>query len=209
MSLNSSLELVSDWRSARFAWTRFLPLAALLAWAALTAGDAGIAAAVAALAIAVSLIAQFRLWDDLVDRGRDRAAHPERIVARAVSATPFAQTVGLLFAANAIALAGVHGAPTLAGFLLLNATAAVWYAWHHERKLVHVLVLHLKYPAFVLLLSPAGAVAPLAGAAIVYAALVGYELLDEPRLRARMVTWLPYLPLALAAIGLMVVTLEG
>jgi 4-hydroxybenzoate polyprenyltransferase len=197
---------MSAWRSARFPWTRFLPLAALLGWAALSAGDASIAAAVAALGIAVSLVAQFRLWDDLVDRARDRVTHPERVVACASSSAPFAQAVGLLFAANAIALAGVHGAPTFAGFLFLNAVAALWYIRHRERKLTHVLVLHLKYPAFVLLLSPAGSAAPLAGAAIVYAALVGYELLDKPHFRARTVAWLPYLPLVLASIGLMFLT---
>ena len=207
--ISSSLQSVSAWRSARFPWTRFLPLAALLVWAAAPAGSTSVAALVAQLVIAVTLIAQFRLWDDLVDRTRDRVVHPERIVARAASVVPFAQTVGLLCAGNAIALAVLHGVPTLAGFVLLNAMAALWYASHRRRELIHVFVLHLKYPAFVLLLSPAGVGAPFAGAAIVYATLVGYELLDESRgglSLARAVAWLRYLPFALASLGLMFVT---
>ena len=181
----SSLESVSAWRSTRFPYARFLPLAALVVWAAACEGRAGIATTLTAFAIAASLIAQFRLWDDLIDRARDSAAHPERIVAGAASSTPYVWAVGLLACWNAMALVAVRGASGLLAFLLLCAIAALWYAAHCERGLMHALVLHLKYPAFVLLLAPMFAPrgSPLAAAAIVYCALLGYELLDEPRLR--------------------------
>ena len=185
MTFASSLESVSAWRSTRFPYARFLPLAALILWAAACEGRAGIATTLTAFVIAASLIAQFRLWDDLIDRARDSVAHPERIVAGAASSAPFVWAVGLLACWNAMAFMAVRGVSGLLEFLLLCAIAGLWYAAHRERRLVHALVLHLKYPAFVLLLAPmfAPGGAPLAAAAIVYCALLGYELLDEPRLR--------------------------
>lgn len=185
MTFASSLESVRAWRSTRFPYARFLPLAAFIVWAAACEGHGGAATALSAFAIATSLIAQFRLWDDLNDRARDLDAHPERVLARAASSAPFVWGVVLLTAANALALAAARGIPGVLAFSLLSAIAALWYAAHRERGVVHALVLHLKYPAFVLLLAPMFAceAAPSAAAAIVYAALLGFELLDEPRLR--------------------------
>ena len=182
MTFASSLESVFAWRRTRLQGARFLPLAAFLAWAASSAGGAAVASTLAACVIALALIAQFRLWDDLVDRARDRNAHPERLLAAAATTAPFDRVLVLLGAANAMAILGMRGVPALLGFLLLSAAAASWYRWHRSRQLTHALVLHLKYPAFVLLLAPPP-LAPLAGAAIVYASIVGFELLDEPRLR--------------------------
>lgn len=184
MSFVSSLERVAAWRSTRFAWPRFLPLAGLLVWAAFAAGGASAATTAAGFLLAVSLVAQFRLWDDLVDRARDRDADPPRVLAQCASTVAFERIVALLGAANAFVLLSLHGEQALLGYLLLNATAALWYLGHRARGLAHALILHLKYPVFILLIAPP-AVVPLAGAAIVYAAVVGFELLDEPRLHAR------------------------
>ena len=202
MTFASSLEHVSAWRSTRFPWPRFLALAGLLVWAASSAGGASAAMTAAGFLLAVSLVAQFRLWDDLVDRARDRDAHPQRVIARCASTVPFECGACLLGAANALALFWLHGERVVLAYLLLIAIAALWYLRHRARGLTHVLVLHLKYPAFVLLIAPV-AVAPLAGAAIVYVALVAFELLDASAARWR------YLPLALASVDLALLTYGG
>ena len=183
---------LAAWRRERFAFARFLPLAVLLVWAAFHAGDANLAQAGAVLLIALALLAQFRLWDDLVDRERDRTAHPQRVVARVEERAALNGAVCLLAASNALGLAWVHGLSALLGFALLCALTALWYRSYRARELTHVLVLHLKYPAFVLIIAPAPVqgTAPLIGAAIVYAAVLGFELLEEPRLRSGLGGWL-------------------
>lgn len=202
MTSVSSLDRLGAWRATRFPWLRFIPLAAFLVWAAWAGSAASLASIGAAFAIAAALLAQFRLWDDLVDRERDRKAHPERVLARAESSAPFERCAWTLGAANAIALAWTGGVTALAGFLLLCAAAALWYRLHRGRGSLHALVLHLKYPAFVVLIAPPGA-APAAGAGLAYAALIGFELLHA---RSRRGAASRYLPFALAAIGLTLVT---
>ena len=40
------------------------------------------------LALALALVMTFRIWDDLMDRERDRMKHPDRVVVRASSIAP-------------------------------------------------------------------------------------------------------------------------
>ncbi len=186
MTFASSLDALGAWRDTRLPLPRYLPLAALLTWAASLGNAANMVQAAPDFLLALTLITQFRLWDDLVDRGRDRAQHPQRILAGTVDCTPFSVAVWLLGMGNALALLWLHGVHAGLGFLLLNSVAAFWYRWHRERELAHALVLHLKYPLFVLLIAaPVTRYDTLSLAAgIVYAALLAFELLDEPRLRA-------------------------
>ena len=202
MTFASSLESLTAWQRSRLQSARFVPLAALLTWAALSAGGVRFDAIFAFL-LSAALVAQFRLWDDLVDRARDGAAHPDRALVRATSTVPFDCLLGLIAAVNAIALFALRGAAAALGLVVLSAAAACWYRWHRSRGLTHALVLHLKYPAFVLLLAPVS-FWPLAGAAIAYATLVGFELLDEPGSRSS--AQRRHVPFAFAAIGLAVIT---
>jgi hypothetical protein len=75
----SSLEAIGAWRAQRLPLARFGLLALLLAWAA-GADTMTAAGALASIVLALSLVAQCRLWDDLVDRERDRRAQPERLL---------------------------------------------------------------------------------------------------------------------------------
>jgi len=212
----SSLDSLSQWRSTRLPWPRYLPLAALLVWAASSAGGASIASIVAGFFVAFSLIAQFRLWDDLADRARDRARDPQRVVVRAQSIAPFETFVLLLGAANAIALWWTFGAHALAGQLLLMSAAALCYACCQGRGLLHAAVLHLKYPAFVCLIAPpiSEGFGLIRSAVIVYAAMLAFELWDEPQPRDTAPRVhrnaqpgrLRYLPFALAACALAFIT---
>lgn len=177
----SGLEGLLAWRSSRLQVTRFLPLAGMLAWAAWVAGDRTHGQAVAMLVIAYGLIAQFRLWDDLVDRERDRSLHPERVLARARNLTPFVVTLWGLGAVNGAALYALHGGMALSGLLVLHGALGLWYARRASSDLVHDHVLLLKYPVFVTLLAtPASNPGSLAlTSVLVYAALCAFELLDR------------------------------
>jgi len=100
----SSLESIGAWRAQRLPLARFVPLAVLIAWAA---GGSTVATArgLALIGLALSLIAQCRLWDDLVDRDRDRSAHPERLLAARGPIDVYVNAVIGLGAVNAVALA--------------------------------------------------------------------------------------------------------
>lgn len=174
-------EGVRAWRSSRLQGARFLPLAMMIAWAAWVGSDRTQGPSVVMLVVAFSLIAQFRLWDDLVDRERDRSAHPERVLSGASDTTPFVATVCGLGAVNGIALYALNDWLALSGLLGLHGALGLWYARAASRGLIHDHVLLLKYPVFVMLLaSPASNPGLLVSTSVlVYAALCAFELLDR------------------------------
>lgn len=179
-TFTSSLDAIGAWREQRLPLARYAPLALLIAWGAGGSGIAGSGGLIDS-ALALSLIAQYRLWDDLVDRVRDRSAHPERLLARVASTSPFVHAAVVLAVANAAALGLRHGWLHAFGAGTLIVTIALWYRRHRARGLVHAQVLLVKYPAFVVLLA-AWPPEPraLAAALAVYAAMCAFELLDTP-----------------------------
>src|SRR5690606_33350878 len=87
VTFTSSLDALGAWRAQRLPLVRYAPLALLIAWA----GCGNAIASVRGLlgfVLASGFIAQYRLWDDLVDRVRDRSVHPERVLARVAAASP-------------------------------------------------------------------------------------------------------------------------
>lgn len=174
------LALLRAWRTERMPWMRFGPLAVLIAWAACS-GEAIEAATLAIrCALAWMLLAQFRLWDDLVDRARDRGAHPERALARRQDVGAMAAACAVLGAANALALGLRLGIAAVALFAGLSAGLAAWYRCHAERGLLHAHVLLLKYPAFVLMITApfVDPWAACAAMAAVYSSMCAFELLE-------------------------------
>jgi 4-hydroxybenzoate polyprenyltransferase len=110
------------------------------------------AASALAFGLVTCLVLQFRLWDDLEDVGTDRAAHPERVLARA----PVRPFQGLLVAVAlaTLALAAAIGGNVLAGVAALD----VWFLVAYRGIRPHVPdvvwrfpLLLAKYPAFVVL----------------------------------------------------------
>jgi len=162
-------------------WPRFGLLALLLAWAAGVGASFDAQAFIVCWVLAFALIAQFRLWDDLADRARDRGAHPERVLARIEDTRAFVVVCIALGSVNAAALFALHGAARVAGLAMLCIGLGAWYRLHTSRELLHTHVLLLKYPAFVLLLAaaPAEPWAMALAAAAVYSAMCSFELLDE------------------------------
>jgi hypothetical protein len=134
-----------------------------------------------AAALTFALVLQFRLWDDLEDRDRDRLSHPERVLTQRAPG-PF-----ILAAALAAVMAGVMaaawgGPAAAAAFLALEAAGLAAYRLVRNRvsePAWESVVLLAKYPAMlaVVTLSAGGVVAwrlP-AAMALAYAVAVIYE----------------------------------
>jgi hypothetical protein len=141
------------------------------------------------MVVAYALVFQFRLWDDLADRDRDRRNHPERVLAKVGSSRGFVFLLVVVFAVNLGLLALRTGPSRIITYLLLNAAALIWYLG--LRSLVadattraHVLL--LKYPVIVYLLAgwfSRGSGGYLAlSMALVYLCFCIYELLHDPEL---------------------------
>ena len=136
---------------------------------------------------AALLLLQFRLWDDLEDRERDRAAHPNRVLVRNVPA-PFRLALIALAIGNLALFAIAGSVAATAGVALLDLS--FWLAYRRVRPRVgdgiwRFSVLLIKYPAFVgLLATTTGALAPdrlLVAVLGVYACACAYEAVHDRR----------------------------
>ena len=173
--------LFAAYLAERFRPTVFVPAialhAALALWAAgaePTAVRLGAAAGAAAL-----LLLQFRLWDDLEDRDRDRATHPDRVLVAAPPA-PFRRALAAIGIGGLVALAARSGTAA-AGLAVVDVAFLAAYrlrdrvpdpCWRFG-------VLPAKYPLFVALVAVAAG-APrtfrlVPAMAATYAAAIWYE----------------------------------
>lgn len=184
-------ELIRDYLQTRFPLARFLPCAVVLVLASIasipTTSPGGV---LLSLGLALTLVLQFRLVDDLADLSRDRAAHPHRVLVGSPSRAPFWSLAAALFFVNSGVLA-VAAAPAdgLLPFLALCAGLSVWYLWLRRQFPGRVLGYHVilvKYPLFVYLLSRVtgqDAAHPLP-MGLVYLLFLLYEVAHDPSLRA-------------------------
>ena len=133
--------------------------------------------------IGVVLLLQFRLWDDLEDRGRDRHTHPTRVLVN-TSAGPFWRILTMV-TVGALVLGG-RQPNTFVAMLALDT--AFWCAYRIVRPHVSVNswrfgVLLSKYPAFVGVMAVSlGDVDPARlgiAATATYLGASGYELLHD------------------------------
>lgn len=189
--IGNGIATLRAWRAERMPPVRFGPLALLLAGAACLRADAGWEELLLKTFVALMLLVQFRLWDDLVDANRDRSSHPERVLARSDDRRVFAAACIGLCGANAYVLNVVAGSTALTGFVLLNVLLGAWYGLHSQRGILHLHVLLLKYPVFVVLLGlPAWTHSMLAGAAATYASVCLFDLLGQKAPRTPALTGL-------------------
>jgi len=162
---------------------RLIPAGLLVVAATLTgrgwSWDAGSASDVVA---AFGLVIAFRMWDDLMDRDRDRSRHPERVVVRASSTTP------LVVAATAIAIGALVVVSAARGFASVvflaaySAVLALSYVTRGTRSAIREWILLLKYGVFTLaLIGLPAAWTPraLLSAAAAFAAACIYEWLHD------------------------------
>ncbi|HEX8706217.1 MAG TPA: hypothetical protein VF815_45705 [Myxococcaceae bacterium] len=177
------------WLRERYPLWRFLPLAVFLATAgmagALSWRPLGLAHAVL---LALGLVLQFRLWDDLESLPEDRVEHPGRVLSQAHSLSPFLALLGTTAALNTALLLSAPRA--LLGYAALCALTLAWYRWLAPRLSRGALTAHgllLKYPAFVVLLHLAlgGESLPLLVPGLVYLCFCVHELLHDQRLLSR------------------------
>lgn len=145
------------------------------------------------MVVVMLLVMQFRLWDDLEDLERDRREHPQRVLANSTSLVPFGLHLAALTSVAAIALLAVRSWPQWLAAVILDAVLWSWYRAVHGRKrspLVHALVILLKYPVIVFLVTPWDPAnwvrwRPWAIVLGLYLILVIYECLDDSRARTR------------------------
>jgi hypothetical protein len=174
----------------RFKVAIFGPAAVVHAAAAVWAAGnwAGAASVAATSGLAVALLLQFRLWDDLEDRERDRRLHPARVLVRA-DPTPFRFACVLLAAANIVLL--VMAGSRAAGLSLACLDLFFWMAYGPLRprlsdRVWRFQILLLKYPVFVGVLAAAHGTPTLIRlfpvAVAVYLCAVAYEALHDRQL---------------------------
>jgi hypothetical protein len=133
------------------------------------------------VARALLLIAAFRAWDDVMDRGRDRLAHPNRINARSGSERPLAGFAVIAWLAAMILLWIAADSVSLLVLLACTAWIAAWYRVRAERSAIGDHVLLTKYAAFTLVLAGREAFTArgLLGAAVVYLSAAVYEWVHD------------------------------
>jgi 4-hydroxybenzoate polyprenyltransferase len=91
--------MVGAYLAERFSLRVFVPMAVVIAGAA-SGGALSGARLLLDAAFGLLLLAQFRSWDDLADRGRDAVSHPERVLVRAMSTAPLVAFSGALAILN-------------------------------------------------------------------------------------------------------------
>jgi 4-hydroxybenzoate polyprenyltransferase len=184
----SSIELVTAYLAERARPTVFVPLALLIAETAWLAapGTESTAASFGMCAMqALLLIMALRIWDDLQDRARDAAPHPNRVAVRARHVAPLV-AFGVALAVGGVVSLVFASVPAarLAVVVAIAAGLAVWYhARPAEPSRLSGAVLLAKYPALAIALAPGlDDLSPLrAGAATgtLYLVAFTYEYLED------------------------------
>lgn len=144
------------YRRERLPMALVLSVAALLTVAATAAsGRVNAADVVWNVALAGSLVIQFRLWDDLNDIDHDRINHPDRVLCRLESHSHFRFVLAILFAINSGALSLLKSPQTATVFIVLNIVFLLWYRVLREyfAAFLHVHVVLIKYPVFAFLIA--------------------------------------------------------
>lgn len=189
MSWNKAL---GQYLCTRFPVVQFVPLAVFIAAAGLAPAPPGpLSEWVMAAALALILVLQFRLWDDIADRERDCESHPERVICQTRNIKPFLVAALSLTVLSGLLLAWYHGQNTRsAAYLLLCVTLFAWYRLRPTPTasgLLNSMLVLLKYPVIAWLISTPGAVsdAPLLCSCLfsVYLIFIIFEILDDHRLR--------------------------
>ena len=176
--------MVGAYLAERFSPRIFVPMAMAIAGAA-SGGTLSGSRFWLDAAFALLLLAQFRSWDDLADRGRDAVSHPERVLVRATSIAPIVAFSGGLAILN-ICLAIQRDASGLAVAVLVALIGALgaWYSLRTGRTVAGDHLLLSKYPAMVIVVAGDRVLnAPvqiLCAALVVHVAACLYEVWHDP-----------------------------
>jgi hypothetical protein len=174
---------VSGYWRERFPLWLFVPVAGALA---AVAPDRGATRAwLLDSLFALSLLAQFRLWDDLADRAADAQLHPSRVLVRACDVSNYEVLCTALGLTNLL-VASLRGPDftSLGVLIALDAAFGTWYACREAHTPWGDLLLLSKYPMFVLIVAagPARDLAALVPDLLtVYIAACVFEVVHDPR----------------------------
>jgi hypothetical protein len=185
------IDLVGYGRT-RFPAGIYLPLALFLYTAGLAAGwPETVAEGGISLFMACTLVFQFRLWDDLADRERDRLECPDRVLPKSATLSQFRVLLVTVLVCNLGLIAAWKPESRLILFLVLNAVFFLWYRYRGSLGFGPIASYHIvliKYPVFVYLLGPStsdvGAAPLLVSMSLVYLCFCIHEVLHDSRLRA-------------------------
>lgn len=191
MSFNSSIDLLLRYQKTRIPWGIFASLALFLCIASATSRwPTEVAEWCFNWILAMCMVVQFRLWDDLADVENDRVHHPSRVLCQTQSHQVFWGLVGTLCIVNTVLIATFKSYTALAAFFVLNVACVLWYSLPRKSDdiFVHAMVL-VKYPVFVFLLSgPRGewhlSLSLCYGMLVTFLCFCAYELQHDERLRA-------------------------
>jgi 4-hydroxybenzoate polyprenyltransferase len=134
------------------------------------------------VAAAFGLVIAFRVWDDVMDRERDRVSHPERVVVQASSTIPFIVAAAVVAIGAAALVGAAHGLRSLSFLAAYTVILAASYASRRTRSAIREWILLLKYGVFTLaLIGLPAALTPrgLLSAAAAFAAACIYEWLHD------------------------------
>ena len=138
--------------------------------------------------LAVLLISQFRLWDDLQDVDADRIRHPDRVLCRQASLRPFRVAVATMFVVNCAAVLAAKAFNTAIIFAAINMVFYIWYNALRSffRSWTNSTLVLTKYPAFVFVLVDGSELRDKTSLAVamivVFAAACIYEVLHNLRI---------------------------
>ena len=143
-----------------------------------------------AVLLAFMLILQFRLWDDIADRERDRLKHPDRILCQVSDIKPFLVMASVFPLINGLLLAWYHDhIARIPAYLLLCALLLAWYRLRPSSAspgLLNSALVLLKYPFIAWLVSTTAEdpAMPLIFSCLisVYLIFIIFEILDDPTL---------------------------
>lgn len=195
---NSTSWLIANYVRTRFPAWLVLPLALIVTVPAVVSGAVSSASEFAVVwGMALLLVLEFRLWDDMYDREQDCREDPSRVLCQAESLKPFVVLYGLLRIGNLALVVWRWVVPAIATLVVLQLLLGRWYAIRSRWRLGSVVNYHLvllKYPACGYVLAAgfgASAGASLfASLAVVYLGLCIGEVLHDRRLRKLNAAWI-------------------
>ena len=175
--------MLAYWRE-RLPMRTFGPIAAAIALPSQFPAFRGAGAFAIDTSICWLLLAQFRLWDDIVDRERDRERYPHRVLTRTAHIGGYIAACAALASINALVLR-FRERPDVTLPLLAALTLALAVGYTQPARSSGLDLLRLaKYPVFVLLVAmdrPPGATLMVLSAAILaFVAAFTYEVWHDP-----------------------------
>jgi len=213
-----SIEELAGYLASRMPPGLYVPLAAFLAAAAFAATNSAIAWQwLWAVWLALLLVLQFRLWDDIADLEFDRIHNPDRVLCRTVNLHRFYYVGGALALINGVLIGVSHeGLARIGGFVTLCLAVLAWYRWRPRDSgylLLNAHVILLKYPAIVWLITPESVSDKWLNffccLVSVYLVFSIYEILHDERLRMlRGIAWLLVTQMILVTSTWVLVALE-